>query len=363
MHDLVIRRGRIVDGTGAAPFTADLAIEGDRIAAIGEGLAGRREVDAEGLFVMPGWVDVHTHYDGQVTWDPYLSPSSWNGVTTVVMGNCGVGFAPVRPGEQKFLIELMEGVEDIPGTALSEGMSWDWESFPDYLDAIERREHAIDVAAQVPHCALRAYVLGERAHDTAVSPAEIEQMRRLTREALVAGAVGFSTSRTILHTSVHGVVPGTYSTAEELLGIGRALADAGHGVFEMLTDDMGDDPDLAWMKTFCRTTGRPLTFSFAQRPHLPDRWRETLATMRELNRQGLEIRPQVACRPPGVLFGLPSSVSPFVAHPTWATLASLPHERRLAELRKPEVRERILGEKSLLGEPVALEITQGWDSI
>src|SRR5262252_6186426 len=200
MHDLVIRNGKIVDGTGAPAFIGDIAIDGDLIASVGsEAGAGRREIDASGLLVTPGFVDIHTHYDGQVTWDPFLAPSSWHGVTTLVMGNCGVGFAPVRPGQEDFLVELMEGVEDIPGSALHEGIAWRWESFPEYLDALAAMPRVLDVAAQVPHCALRAYVLGERAHEDALDDADIAAMAQLTEAALRAGAVGFSTSRTILH--------------------------------------------------------------------------------------------------------------------------------------------------------------------
>src|SRR5262245_36466858 len=213
MHDLVIRNGTVVDGTGQPRRAADVAIDAGVISALGEVSGrGRREINAAGLLVTPGWVDVHTHYDGQVTWDPVLAPSSWHGVTTLVMGNCGVGFAPVRRGQEDFLIELMEGVEDIPGTALHEGIDWRWESFPQYLDALARMERVLDVAAQVPHCAIRAYVLGERAHELDLTAEEIGEMARLTREAMAAGAVGFSTSRTILHRSRHGLVPGTQST-------------------------------------------------------------------------------------------------------------------------------------------------------
>ncbi len=350
MHDLVIRGGTLIDGTGSPRRDADLAIEGRTIVAVGSDVgAGRREIDATGQLVTPGWVDVHTHYDGQVTWDPYLSPSSWHGVTTVVMGNCGVGFAPVRPGQEKFLMELMEGVEDIPESVLSEGMPWNWESFAEYLDVVDDLDRAIDVAAQVPHCALRAYVMGERAHETEVSDDEIAQMRELTREALEAGAVGFSTSRTILHSSKHGLVPGTWSTSAEMLGIGGALGEAGHGVFEMLNDQMGDDPDLGWMREFCEKTGRKLTFTFAQRDAPATPYLKTLAEMSDLQDQGLEIWPQVACRAPGILFGLQGSLNPFRLHPTFLKLGALSAEEMARELRKPEVRAQLLSEKSLVG--------------
>jgi len=347
MHDLVVRNGTVVDGTGGERKSADIAVDGGTISAVGEVAgSGRREVDARHLLVTPGWVDVHTHYDGQVTWDPILAPSSWHGVTTLVMGNCGVGFAPRRPGEENFLIELMEGVEDIPGTALHEGIDWRWETFPEYLDALEGMGRVLDVAAQVPHCAIRAYVLRERAHDLEVTSDEIAEMAKLTREALVAGAIGFSTSRTILHRSKHGLVPGTSSTPEELLGIGRALGDAGHGVFEMVADLQGQEPDLSWMREFCSTTGRVLTFALAQTPHQPSVWRDTLARIDELAQQGMKIVPQVPCRPTGMLFGLQSSFHPFFFHPTYAReLAALPLAERVARMRQPEIRARILAEE------------------
>jgi len=239
MHDLVIRGGLVVDGTGAPARVADVAIDGERISAVGPDLApARREIDARGLLVAPGWVDIHTHYDGQVTWDTHLTPSGWNGVTTVVMGNCGVGFAPVRPGQEEFLIQLMEGVEDIPGTALSEGIRWSWESFPEYLDALERMPRALDVGTQIPHGAVRAYVMGERgAKNERATPEEIEAMARIVEEGLRAGALGFSSSRTILHRAKDGeLVPGTTAEEDEVLGIGRALGRVGHGTFEVASD-------------------------------------------------------------------------------------------------------------------------------
>src|SRR5690349_8891613 len=239
MHDLVIRGATIVDGTGAPSVVGDIAVDRGRITSVGDRAArGHRELEGDGLVAAPGWVDVHTHYDGQVTWDPEVTPSSWHGVTTVVMGNCGVGFAPVRPGGEAFLIELMEGVEDIPGTALHEGIDWQWETFPQYLDALAATPRAVDIAAQVPHAAVRAYVMGERAHGEA-SADEIAQMADITQEALEAGAVGFTTSRTILHRSKHGFVPGTGAPPDELLAIADAIGRAGHGVFEMVSDHQG----------------------------------------------------------------------------------------------------------------------------
>src|SRR5918993_2837432 len=232
MHELVIRGGTVVDGTGAPAITADVAVDEGRITAVGQvDERGVQELDGDGLIAAPGWVDIHTHYDGQVTWDPEITPSSWHGVTTVVMGNCGVGFAPVRPGAESFLIELMEGVEDIPGTALHEGIDWDWESFPQYLDALDKTPRALDIAAQVPHAALRAYVMGDRAHEREADAGEIAEMSKLAEEGLRAGACGITTSRTILHSSQHGLVPGTSALPDELLALGDAIGRAGHGVF------------------------------------------------------------------------------------------------------------------------------------
>jgi len=362
MHDLVIRHGTIVDGTGRERFEGDVAVDGGRIAAVGDvGGRGRREIEARGLVVAPGWVDIHTHYDGQVTWDPVLAPSSWHGVTTLVMGNCGVGFAPRRPGEEEFLIELMEGVEDIPGTALHAGIDWRWESFPEYLDTLDAMPRVLDVAAQVPHCAIRAYVLGRRAHDDDVTPAEIEEMSRLVREALEAGAIGFSTSRTILHRSKHGLVPGTSSSPAELVGIGRALGRAGHGVFEMVSDCQGQEPDLAWMKEYCAETGRAITFALAQTAFQRTEWRDTLDRVAALSAQGLRIVPQVPTRPTGMLFGLQSSFHPFLLHPVYRDeLASLPLAERVARMRTPAVRGRLLAEQPDAPNPLVAMLLMNW---
>ena len=362
MHDLVIRNGTIVDGTGAERFHRDVAIDDGRISTVGSVCEkGRREIDAAGQIVAPGWVDIHTHYDGQATWDPILAPSSWNGVTTLVMGNCGVGFAPVRPGSEDFLIELMEGVEDIPGTALHEGIDFTWESFGEYLDALDRGERVLDIAAQVPHCAVRAYVLGDRAHDLEVSDDEIAEMARIIREALAAGAVGFTTSRTVLHSSVHGLVPGTYSHPREILALGKALGDAGHGVFEMVSDGaIGQTEELEWMRKFCQETGRPLTFALAQVPFAPTAYRETLARAEEWEGEGAHIVPQISCRPTGMLFGLQSTIHPFVAHPAYQEVAALPIEERAARLREPALRERLLGEQSQIENPIAKAMLGNW---
>jgi len=363
MHDLVIRGGTIVDGTGGPTRTGDIAVDDGVITQVGDVAGtGTREIDADGAVVAPGWVDVHTHYDGQVTWDPEVTPSSWHGATTVVMGNCGVGFAPVRPDGHDFLIELMEGVEDIPGTALHEGIEWKWESFPEYLDALDGQARAIDIAAQVPHAALRAYVMGERAHDDA-TPDDVVEMSRLTEEALAAGAAGFTTSRTILHSSKHGLVPGTYAPHEELLAIGDALGRAGHGVFQVVSDHQGGEPDRVWMAELAKRTGATVTYALAQAPYAPDAWRESLAEAERMNADGMHIVPQVSCRPTGMLFGLQSSLHPFITHPSYRAVADLPLADRVARLRDPEMRARLLAEEPSTSNPIARGLMQRWGQI
>jgi N-acyl-D-aspartate/D-glutamate deacylase len=350
MLDLIVRGGTIVDGTGAEPFVGDIAVQGDRIVAVGkvEGEA-RREIDARGLTVTPGWVDIHTHYDGQATWDPLMAPSSWHGVTTAIMGNCGVGFAPVRPDRHDFLIELMEGVEDIPGSALAEGIDWKWESFPEYLDALEAKPRAIDVGTHVPHGAVRAYVLGERCNtDYAPNAEEIAEMARLVREGVAAGALGFSTSRTLLHKDVHGVhVPGTFAGSDEMLALGLSMKGLSHGVFEMVSDHLGDDDEWTWVKGFAQETGLPVTLVATSAGAYEGDKMYNIAE--ESRAQGMDIRPQIAGRPTGILHGLTSNFHVFLASPTWKEkLAHLPLEARLAEMQKPQTRAALLSEDSPL---------------
>jgi N-acyl-D-aspartate/D-glutamate deacylase len=347
VHDLVIRGGTVVDGSGAPARRADVAIGGNRITAVGSEVGqGRREIDASGLLVTPGWVDIHTHYDGQVTWDPYLTPSGWNGVTTLVMGNCGVGFAPVRPGQQDFLIQLMEGVEDIPGTALAEGIRWEWETFPEYLDALERMPRALDVAAQVPHGAVRAYVMGERgAKNEKATPEEIAAMAALVRDALRAGALGFTTSRTILHRAKDGeLVPGTTADDDEVLGIGRVLGEVGHGVFEVASDLAPEGAELGWMRRLAKETGRPVSFACLQSPVDPEQWRRLLRICEEDAADGGRLTPQVAQRPAGLLLGWESTAHPFLFHASWRRIAHLSPKERLAKLADPAFRAAMLGE-------------------
>lgn len=345
MYDLVIRNAYLVDGTGDAPRMADIAIKDGVFAHIGEVSGqGRREIDAAGKMVAPGWVDIHTHYDGQVTWDPYLSPSGWNGVTSVVMGNCGVGFAPAAPERHDWLIGLMEGVEDIPGAALAEGITWQWESFPEYLDALERMPRALDVATQVPHGAVRAYVMGERgARNEAATPEDIERMAAIVEDALAAGALGFSTSRTMLHLAKDGEpVPGTFANRDELLGIAEAMKRAGHGVFEMASDLNPAEEEFRWMVDASKMTGLPLTFALLQNPTDPDSWRTLLDMTDAAVADGAHIKAQIAMRPTGLILGWQSTVHPFSFHAAYEALAELPFKARLKELKKPEVRAAIV---------------------
>ena len=349
MFDLVIRNGTIVDGSGAARQVGDVAVAGDRIVQVG-GKAGaaRRVIEAEGHLVTPGWVDVHTHYDGQATWDPVLAPSSWNGVTTLLFGNCGVGFAPVRPQDRETLIDLMEGVEDIPGITLTEGMKWDWESFPEFLDALERMPRTIDIAAQIAHHPLRVYVMGARAvrHEPA-SAADILRMRSLTEEALRAGAFGFTTSRTEAHRTTRGEqVPGRHAAQDELLGIGGALGVVGRGAFGMLSDFDDEAAEFEWMTRLARETGRPVWFLLTDRAYDPQRWRRLMQGVHTARAAGAALAAQVAGRPVGLILGLATSLNPFVAKPGYAALATLPHAARVARLLDPQLRRQILGEPS-----------------
>jgi N-acyl-D-aspartate/D-glutamate deacylase len=347
MHDLIIRGGKVTDGTGTTrPRTADIAIDGDRITAVGklEAATAHREIDADGLLVTPGWVDIHTHYDGQVTWDPEVSPSGWHGVTTIVMGNCGVGFAPVRPSERDWLIQLMEGVEDIPGSALAEGMSWNWESFPEYLDEVARMPRVMDVAALLPHGALRAYVLGQGRGNDAANSDEIDHMTKLARQAIEAGAIGISTTRTMLHRAKDGeLAAGTNAAAAELIGIGRALADAGRRVFSVASDMLDLDAEIDWMAEISRRNHVPVTFQTLQVDFAPDLWRVWVDRALVANRRGGWLVPQVAGKPTSVMVGFESTVGLFSHLPAWRQLAELPHQARVARLRHPEVRAALVG--------------------
>ena len=369
MHDLVIRGGSIIDGTGAEAFTGDIAIDNGVLSEVGgKAGPGTREVEADGLLVTPGWVDIHTHYDGQATWDPELASSSWNGSTTILFGNCGVGFAPVRTEHHDALIDLMEGVEDIPGIALAEGLSWDWESFPEYLDALERQERVIDVGAQMPHHALRVYVMGERAirHEAATAE-DIATMARLTEEALNAGAFGFTTSRTDQHKTMSGaMVPGRYSETDELIGIGRALGKTGTGAFGMISDFEDEDAEFEWMTQLGAEIGRPLWFLLTDRAYDPERWRRLLAGAKAAKSSGASIIAQVAGRQVGLNLGLMTSLTPFSVRPSFKELDDLDPAEKLARLRDPEMKRKILSDEvseELLEilPPLSRAITTRWD--
>ena len=348
MHDTVIRGGTIVDGTGTQPFTGDVAIDGDRISEVGGKLGpAKRDIQAEGMLVTPGWVDVHTHYDGQATWDPILAPSSWHGVTTILFGNCGVGFAPVKRQDHSSLIGLMEAVEEIPGIALAEGLKWNWESFPEYLDALDGMHRTIDIAAQIPHHPLRVYVMGERAINREKATADdIETMRRMTREALEAGAFGFTTSCTNSHKTPTGeMVPGRYSEVQELLGIGSALKGLKHGAFGVNSDFDVETEELAWMTKLGQDTGRPVWFLLTDRPTDPVRWKRLMEGVRTARAQGAFVTAQVAGRPVGVMLGVDTALNPFSIRPSYQELLKLPAQERLARLQDPAVRAAILADR------------------
>lgn len=355
MHDLVIRGGTVVDGTGADAFTADVAVDGGVIVDVGRIRApAQRVIDADGLLVTPGFVDIHTHFDGQATWDPHLTPSCWHGVTTAILGNCGVGFAPVRPDARQQLVELMEGVEDIPGTALHEGIRWEWESFPEYLDALERMPRAISVGTHVPHAAVRAYVMGERAQADATAD-DLAAMCAILRAAVKAGALGFSTGRTRGHRDVHGrPVPGTFAPADELMALSDAMSAAGRAVFEVVPSGIGGveagdpegamDIELRWMLELATRTTNPLTFLVMENNRDPDAWRHWFELARQANAAGANLRPQVASRCFGLLLGHQSRMNPFRYSPTYATLAELALAERIVRLREPAIRSAILAE-------------------
>jgi N-acyl-D-amino-acid deacylase len=347
MHDVVIRNGFIIDGTGRDGFEGDVAIDGGRITAVGVGLGrGREEIDARGLLVTPGFVDMHTHYDGQATWDPWLTPSGWHGVTTAVVGNCGVGFAPVRREDRDWLIQVMEGVEDIPGAALSEGIRWEWESFPEYLDALERRPFAVDIGTQMPHSALRGFVMGrDRSEDDQATPAEIAEMKRLVADSLRAGALGFSTSRTSLHKTMEGkLVAGTNAAVDELFGIGEALAETGLGVFEVADEHVRVPDDLVWMEALANQTGRPVLFNLSQTDFAPDLWRDVVTRLDAACARGADLWAQSAGRAVGILMNWRLTAHPFAMHPTFVAMRDLPRDEMMAQLADPDVRRRILSE-------------------
>ncbi len=347
MHDIVIRGGTIIDGTGKSKFTGDVAIDGGRIAAVGgkQGPA-KRDIKADGLLVTPGWVDVHTHYDGQAMWDPLLTPSCWHGVTTVMFGNCGVGFAPVKKHHRQALMDLMEGVEEIPNPVLAAGLTWEWESFPEFMNALDRRPRAIDICAQAAHLPMRVYVMGDRAvRREPATPDDIAEMRRLTIEALQVGAFGFTTSRTDSHKTPDGeLVASRDADDHELLGIGSALGATGTGAFGMNSDFDDEEYELRWMRKLAKETGRPVWFLLTDRYEDPQRWRRLLKAVHEARAEGLPLSAQMAGRPIGVMMGIGTALNPFTVRPSYKALEHLPIEEQRRRLRDPAMRRKILAD-------------------
>jgi len=364
--DLVVRGGTVIDGAGGPGFEADVGIRSGRIAAVGDHLGpGAEEIDARGLLVTPGFVDVHTHYDGQVTWDERMQPSSWHGVTTVVMGNCGVGFAPCRPEDHDRLIRLMEGVEDIPFPVLNQGLPWNWESYPDYLESLSRRSFDVDIGSQLPHAALRVFVMGERgANREPASAADVHAMATIAQRAMEAGALGFSTSRTLNHRTSDGQPTPTLTAGEdELTGIAMGLAAAGRGVLQCVSDFVDAEAEFAMLRRLVEASGRPLAFSLLQSPRDPHQYKKILEWLGAANAAGLPIRAQVAGRPVGVLLGLELTLNPFSRHPSYEALARLPLAGKLLRLRDPDFRARLLEETSSAERGFAGSQPRNWDNM
>ena len=366
MFDLVIRNGLIYDGKGNQPFQADLGILNEKIVEVGtiEG-EGKQEIDAEGKIVTPGFVDIHTHYDGQVTWDPYLRPSTYHGVTTVVMGNCGVGFSPCKPDQRNWLIGLMEGVEDIPGTALHEGIDWEWESFPEYLDALEKKPLAIDVGTQIPHGAVRAYVMGERGinHEEATQD-EIEQMKQIVQEAVKAGAYGFTTSRTEKHNDVNGnLTPSITAHRDELIEIAKSLGEINQGVLQGISDFYDFDSEFNIFKEMSSESGRPISITVEQQDARPEWWLQLLDGIEEAQSEGINMYGQVPPRATGILMGLTATLNPFRFHPAYMGIADLSLEERVKIMNTSEFKEKLLQEEAVSINPLVDEIMNAYGKL
>ena len=366
MFDLIIKNGSIYDGKGSEPYQADIAISNEKIVEIGD-IKGeaKKVIDAEGKIVTPGFVDIHTHYDGQVTWDPYLRPSTYHGVTTVVMGNCGVGFSPCKPDQRDWLIGLMEGVEDIPGTALHEGIDWEWESFPEYLDALEKKPLAIDVGTQIPHGAVRAYVMGERGinHEEA-SQEEIDTMKEIVQEAIKAGAYGFSTSRTEKHNDVNGnLTPSITAHKNELVEIAKSLGEINQGVLQGISDFYDFDSEFDIFKAMSKESGRPISITVEQQDARPEWWEQLLDGIEDAQSEGINMYGQVPPRATGILMGLTATLNPFRFHPTYMEIADLALEERVEIMSNDEFKEKLLSDNAVSINPLVDEIVNSYSKM
>ena len=366
MYDLIIKNGSIYDGKGSEPYQADIAISNEKIVEIGD-IKGeaKKVIDAEGKIVTPGFVDIHTHYDGQVTWDPYLRPSTYHGVTTVVMGNCGVGFSPCKPDQRDWLIGLMEGVEDIPGTALHEGIDWEWESFPEYLDALEKKPLAIDVGTQIPHGAVRAYVMGERGinHEEA-SQEEIDTMKEIVQEAIKAGAYGFSTSRTEKHNDVNGnLTPSITAHKNELVEIAKSLGEINQGVLQGISDFYDFDSEFDIFKAMSKESGRPISITVEQQDARPEWWEQLLDGIEDAQSEGINMYGQVPPRATGILMGLTATLNPFRFHPAYMEIADLALEERVEIMSNDEFKEKLLSDNAVSINPLVDEIVNSYSKM
>jgi N-acyl-D-aspartate/D-glutamate deacylase len=366
MFDLIIKNGSIYDGKGSQPYQADIAISNEKIVEIGDiKCEAKKVIDAEGKIVTPGFVDIHTHYDGQVTWDPYLRPSTYHGVTTVVMGNCGVGFSPCKPDQRDWLIGLMEGVEDIPGTALHEGIDWEWESFPEYLDALEKKPLAIDVGTQIPHGAVRAYVMGERGinHEEA-SQEEIDTMKEIVQEAIKAGAYGFSTSRTEKHNDVNGnLTPSITAHKNELVEIAKSLGEINQGVLQGISDFYDFDSEFDIFKAMSKESGRPISITVEQQDARPEWWEQLLDGIEDAQSEGINMYGQVPPRATGILMGLTATLNPFRFHPAYMEIADLALEERVEIMSNDEFKEKLLNDNAVSINPLVDEIVNAYSKM